>query len=234
MQKKIGTLYTAKNLTKNIRRICESCATCKKNKSRGHNKIGLMSQLGPASRPSEIVSIDTIGGLGGTRSTKKYLHLLVDHYTRYAVFLTSKTQNAKDFIKLVKNTIETNDIGMILTDQYPGINSREFKEFLEEKNIPIIFTAVNAPFSNGLNERLNQTIVNKIRCKINEKERKIAWTSIAQECVKKYNETEHTVTGFAPVYLLEGTNVAILPNELKKKLKGRTGYKTGKRHWRTP
>lgn len=217
MQKKIGNSYTAKNLTKNIKRICEACTTCKKNKSRGHNKIGLMSQLGPATRPFEIVSIDTIGGLGGTRSTKKYLHLLVDHYTRYAVILTSKTQTAKDFIKLVKNTAETNDIGTILTDQYPGINSREFKEFLEEKNIPIIFTAVNAPFSNGLNERLNQTIVNKIRCKINEKEKKKAWTSIAQECVKQYNETEHTVTGFAPAYLLEGTNVAILPNELKKK-----------------
>jgi hypothetical protein len=32
----------------------------------------------------------------------------------------------------------------------------------------MIFTAVNAPFSNGLNERLNQTLVNKIRCAINQ------------------------------------------------------------------
>lgn len=225
MQKKIGNSYTAQNLTKNIKRICEAWATCKKNKSRGHNKIGLMSQLGPATRPFEIVSIDTIGGFGGTRSTKKYLHLLLDHYTRYSVILTSKTQTAKDFIKLVKNGAETNYIGTILTNQYPGINSREFKEFLEGKNIPIIFTAVNAPFSNGLNEILNQTIVNKTRCKINEKKGKKAWTSIAQECVKQYNETEHTVTGFAPAYLLEGTNVTILPNELKKK------KKTEKKDW---
>lgn len=32
---------------------------------------------------------------------------------------------------------------------------------------------------------------------------------------KKYNETEHTVTNFAPKYLLEGENVNILPTELK-------------------
>lgn len=131
-----------------------------------------MSHLGPASRPFEIMSIDTIGGFGGSRSTKKYLHLLVDHFTRYAYIGTSKTQNSSDFIKLIKNVTEDNNIGMILTDQYSGINSKEFKQFLDEKNIPIIFTAVNTPFSNGLNERLNQTLVNKIRCKLNEEKKR--------------------------------------------------------------
>lgn len=215
LQKKIGPIYTAKGLTRNIINICKNCEICIKNKSRGQGKFGLMSQLGPATKPFEIMSIDTIGGFGGSRSTKKYLHLLVDHFTRYGFILTSKTQSATDFIKLVKNVLETDEIGMILTDQYPGINSREFKEYLEENNIKLIFTAVNTPFSNGLNERLNQTIVNKIRCKINEKHNKKTWTTVARECIDKYNETEHSVTGFAPKYLLDGTNVTLLPNELK-------------------
>jgi transposase InsO family protein len=176
-----------------------------------------MSHLGPATRPFEIVSIDTIGGFGGSRSTKKYLHLLVDHLTRYAYIITSRNQSASDFIKLIKNVTQSYRIDMVLTDQYPGINSKEFKDFLKEENIKIIFTAVDAPFSNGLNERLNQTLINKIRCKINEGENKIAWTTIAQKCVEKYNETEHTVTKFAPKYLLEGENVDILPVELKSR-----------------
>lgn len=135
-------------------------------------KFGLMSHLGPATKPFQIMSLDTIGGFGGSRTTKKYLHLLVDHFTRYAFISTSKTQSANDFIKLTKKVLETDEIGIMLTDQYPGINSREYKEFLEENNTQLIFTAVNAPFSNGLNERLNQTLVNKIRCRINEKKRK--------------------------------------------------------------
>lgn len=216
MQKKISVLYTAKNLTRNIELLCKRCEICLKNKTRGQDKYGLMSHLGPATKPFEIVSIDTIGGFGGSRSTKRYLHLLVDHFTRYAFIVTSKTQNANDFVKLINKVTEYGPIGLLLTDQYPGINSKQFKNTLNEKTIPIIFTAVNAPFSNGLNERLNQTLVNKIRCKINEKNNNKAWTTVAHDCVDKYNSTEHTVTGFAPKYLLDGTEVSILPNELKK------------------
>lgn len=175
-----------------------------------------MSHLGPATKPFEIMSIDTIGGFSGSRSTKRYLHLLVDHYTRYAFITTSKTQSANDFIKLVKTILETDGIGIILADQYPGINSKEFKKFLKENKVKLILTATDSPFSNGLNERLNQTLVNKIRCKMNEKKEKKAWTTIARECVDKYNETEHTITGFSPKYLIDGTNVTALPEELKR------------------
>lgn len=92
-----------------------------------------MSHLGPAKRPFEIISIDTVGGFGGSRSTKKYLHLLVDHFTRYAWIETSRTQSANDFIKLVGRITKDDKIGMALTDQYPGINSKEFKDFSGRK-----------------------------------------------------------------------------------------------------
>lgn len=218
MQRTISPFYTAKNLTKNIKIVCKTCEVCIKNKSRGQIKYGFMSHLGPATKPFEIMSIDTIGGFGGSRSTKKYLHLLVDHFTRFAFIQTSKTQTANDFIKLVKDITDTENIGMILTDQYPGINSKEFKDFLQTKKVPLIFTAVNAPFSNGLNERLNQTLVNKIRCRVNEKGTKKVWTTIAHECVNKYNGIEHSVTGFSPQYLLHGTDATALPKELKQKI----------------
>jgi len=113
-------------------------------------------------RPFEIISIDTVGGFGGLRSSKKYLNLLVDNFTRYAGIFTSKTQSANDFIKLIKNVTQDYNIDMLLTDQYPDLNSKEFKQILKRKNISIVFTAVDAPFSKGLNEMFNQTLVNKI------------------------------------------------------------------------
>jgi|GEM_PF-6408525 len=62
MRNNICPYYTANNLIKNIEQICKSCTICIKNKSRGQLKYGLMSYLGPATKPFEIMSIDTIGG----------------------------------------------------------------------------------------------------------------------------------------------------------------------------
>lgn len=220
MHQNISPYYTAENLTENIKKIRRDCLTCIKNKTRGQQKYGLMSQLGPATEPYQIISIDTIGGFGGSRSTKRYLHLLVDHFTRYPYIRTSKSQSEPDFIKLVDMVSETEEIGSILDDQYPGIDSKEFREYIEEKNIPIIFTSADSPFSNGLNEILNQTLVNIIRCKMNENKKKVAWTTVAQECVKIYNDREHSITGFAPSYLMYGKNSTTLPKELKITITG--------------
>lgn len=52
------------------------------------------------------------------------------------------------------------------------MNYKEFKEFLKNEKAEMVFYAVDAPFSNGLNEKLNQTVVNKIRFKINENDKK--------------------------------------------------------------
>ena len=92
-----------------------------------------MSQLGPVTRSLEIISIDTIGGFGGLRSTKKYLHLLVDHFTRYAFIITSKTQSAHNFIKLINKVTDTQEIKTLFSDQYPGINSKKLKKFVTSK-----------------------------------------------------------------------------------------------------
>ena len=65
-----------------------------------------------------------------------------------------------------------NRIGTLLTDQYAGLGSSEFRGHLKREGIVHIFTAVDSAFSNGLNERLNQTLINRIRCRLNEKKNK--------------------------------------------------------------
>jgi len=101
------------------------------------------------------MSIDLVGGFDGNRSTKKYLHILADHFSRYAFISTSKGQNARDFISLINSVAQHHRIKIILADQYTGINSKEVKDYMKLMNITLIFTSVDCPESNGLNERLN-------------------------------------------------------------------------------
>lgn len=211
----IRPFYYFKSMDKIIKEFCKTCTVCVQNKTRTGRAIGLMSKLGPAESPFQVMSIDTVGGFSGGRSTHKFFHLLVDHFSRYAWLRTSTGQEATDYIKLMDPIIKDNQIKTVLVDQYGAFTSKKFKTYLKNRNIQLVYTTVDNPQSNGLNERLNQTLVNRIRCRINENDTRGAWTKIAQTCVDEYNKTIHSTTGFQPGYLLHGEKVEVVPEELR-------------------
>ncbi|GFX91504.1 transposon Tf2-11 polyprotein [Trichonephila clavipes] len=59
--------------------------------------------------------------------------------------------------------------------------------------------------TNGKCERVNQSIVTKLRCKVNSSPTKIPWTKLLEQVINEYNLTPHSVTKFPPAYLLFGT-----------------------------
>lgn len=206
--------YYCRHMDRLVGDFTRSCRVCAMNKTRRRRRMGFLSRLGPAERPFQILSLDTIGGFAGNRSRKRYLHLLVDHFTRFAWIRTSSTQNATDFIKLLEPIIEKENVEILLADQYTGINAVKLKECLKKHRVRLVFTAVDCAESNGLNERLNQTIVNRLRCKINSDTRNKPWSVLADECLREYNSTQHSVTKFAPEYLLLGKRDEIVPAQL--------------------
>ena len=92
---------------------------------------------------------------------------------------------------------------------------KKFKSYIKNKGIQLLYTSVDNPQSNGLNERLNQTLVNRIRCRINEGYGNLSWTTVAKSCVEDYNNTYHSTTKFAPTYLLYGVKSQIVPDTLQ-------------------
>jgi len=128
----LSPYYHFKGMRKLICEICSGCEICIRNKIRARSEKGFLGHLGPAKEPFEIMSLDTIGGLGGKRSTKKYLHLLADHFTRFAYILTSSGQSVIDFIKITDKVNKENQIKLLLTDQYGGLCSNEFEDYLRE------------------------------------------------------------------------------------------------------
>ena len=165
--KKIRPFCYFKKMDRIVDKFCKHCEICIKNKSRTRRPIGFMSKLGPARKPFEIMSFDTVGGFSNNNSLKKYIHILIDHFSRAVFMSTSKTQRSGDIITLIDSTGETDSIKIILAERYPVMSSKEVQEYARKKNIKLIFTSTDCPSSNGLNERVNQTLVNSIRCKIN-------------------------------------------------------------------
>ncbi len=93
---------------------------------------------------------------------------------------------------------------MILADRYTGIKSNEFSNFLGKNDIKLILITVNCPQSNGLCERVNQTIVTRLRCKLNDNNQNVCWPKLLEKVTEEYNNSPHSVTQFTPKYLMFG------------------------------
>ena len=201
----ISSTYYWPEMTKSIKEFVECCSICQTNKIQRSKKLGELSQFGPAKEPFDIISIDTVGGLSGYNSSKQYIHIAIDNFTRYTWTLASRTQTSKDFINLLKQIMQTNKPKIILADRYTGINSKEFLNFLTKNDIKIQFITVNCPQSNGICERVNQSLINRLRCKFNENENyKVCWPKLLVKVTEEYNNTPHSATLFSPKYLLLG------------------------------
>ena len=100
-------LYYFKNMDQIVDKFCKQCKICIKNKSRTRRPIEFMSKPGPAKKPFEIMSFDTVGGYSNNISSKKFMHILMDHFSRTVFMSTSKTQRSDDITKLIDSTGET-------------------------------------------------------------------------------------------------------------------------------
>ena len=102
-----------------------------------------------------------------------------------------------------------------MADKYTGITSKRFLGYLKSKDIKIFFTPTNHPQSNGLIERLNQTLISRLRCKFFEEPSK-KWTDLIKIVINQYNSTPNSVTSYPPKYLLKGIADFTIDTPLEK------------------
>ncbi|GFT59498.1 transposon Tf2-6 polyprotein [Trichonephila clavipes] len=186
------------------------------NKKSTQKKYGLLEEVPVAEEPFEIISLDTVGGFNYHNSQKKYLHIVLDHATRYAWTFPSKSVTSETYTNCLKQIFSIQCPKQLLSDRNAAFTSSKFKKFLKHHNIRQLLTSANRPQCNGKNERVNQTLVAKLRCKVNSTT-KTPWTKLLEQVTYGYNNSPHDVTGFPPAYLMFGTLPydSPLPNQVK-------------------
>ncbi|UYV70917.1 hypothetical protein LAZ67_8001095 [Cordylochernes scorpioides] len=190
-------------------RQVKTCPTCQLTKRPLGPTYGEISQPPEAKEPFDLLSLDTIAGFAKYSNTKIYLHVVVDHFSRYAWTFPSKSTSIITYQQVLKRVLQDGSPKRLLTDRAPAFTLPKFRSFLLNRNIHPLLTTSNNPQANGLCERLNATLTGKLRL-LHLENPKIAWTKLVKRVTIIYNKTPHSTTGFPPIYLMFG----ILPPEL--------------------
>ncbi|UYV67493.1 hypothetical protein LAZ67_5000897 [Cordylochernes scorpioides] len=209
MTRLISTQYYWKGMSEDISKTTKACAICQSTKHPRGPTFGELGQLPVATQPFDLVALDTIAGLAKYGNAKTYLHVVVDHFSRYTWTFPSKSTSITTYQQVIKRVLQDGSPKRLLTDRAPAFTSPKFRKFLINRNIHPLLTTSNNPQANGLCERLNATLTGKLRL-LHLENPKAAWTKLAKRVTVVYNNTPHSVTGFPPGYLMFG----VLPPEL--------------------
>ncbi|UYV67035.1 K02A2.6-like, partial [Cordylochernes scorpioides] len=191
----------------------QNCNICQMSKTPKGPKYGELGELPESPLPFDLVSMDTIAGFSRYGSAKNYLHVVVDHATRFAWTFPSRSTSTTTYIQVIKKVLQSGCPRRLLTDRAPAFTSPRFRRFLISHNIQPMLTTSNHPQANSLSERLNATLTGKLRL-LHLQHPRASWTMLQSKVVKAYNDTPHSVTGFPPSYLMDGS----LPKELSQHL----------------
>ncbi|UYV68755.1 hypothetical protein LAZ67_6000683 [Cordylochernes scorpioides] len=209
MTRLISTQYYWKGMSEDISKTTKACAICQSTKHPRGPTFGELGQLPVATQPFDLVALDTIAGLAKYGNAKTYLHVVVDHFSRYTWTFPSKSTSLTTYQQVIKRVLQDGSPKRLLTDRAPAFTSPKFRKFLINRNIHPLLTTSNNPQANGLCERLNATLTGKLRL-LHLENPKAAWTKLAKRVTVVYNNTPHSVTGFPPGYLM----FDVLPPEL--------------------
>jgi transposase InsO family protein len=203
--KLITPYYWWPDIRKDIRKHVASCKTCQLAKTRHLPELGKFTLFESDIEPLEVVGIDTIDlGASAAKTRHKYIQVVIDHMTRY-VWAVPTASNSAAAIKTVLSDIfkTVGPFGRIITDQAKNFKSRELKDFLNTHKVKHSFSSSYHPQTNGIVEKANGTIIEKLRAAMLDRP-KCKWSTLLKEVVHKYNSTPHDITGFSPRYLLLG------------------------------
>jgi transposase InsO family protein len=205
--KLITPYYWWPMILKDIKQHVSSCKTCQLTKHNHQPTPGKFVIPESDLEPMEVVGLDTIVmGPAANNTRHKYIQVFIDHLSRY-VWAYQTASNTAATIKTLLTNLHNSGIKIrrIITDNHKNFNNKLIKSYLHQNQVKHSFSSTYHPQTNGIVEKVNGTIITKLRAEIFDKPKR-KWSTLLTDVVRNYNDTPHDTTGFSPRYLLFGVD----------------------------
>jgi transposase InsO family protein len=183
-----------------------SCEVCNKNKK---PNVKAKAQLGQyhAGVPLERIHMDILGPLPETKNGNKYILMIIDQFTKWIECFPLPNQKAEIIAKnFVDNVICRLGCPLELhTDQGKNMDGTIMHQICELLQIAKTRTTPYHPASNGQVERYNRTLLQALRCYIENKQD--TWDEYLQQIAGAIRACKNRQTGFTPNEMMMGRDV---------------------------
>lgn len=203
------------NMEQDVKEYIKHCEICQKQKYSLETKQEL-EITDTQDEPWQKIYLDIVGPMALTERDNKYLLTCQDNLSKYLIAIPLVDQTVQQVAqKLVEHVICIFGIpNVIITDRGSNFCSELFKRICKLFKIKDIKTTAYRPESNGALERSHLTVIQYLRCFINNKELN-NWDEWIPYANFMYNTTPHSVTKFSPYELLFG-KICSIPGALQK------------------
>ena len=200
------TIFAAKRrfywrrMNSTIQKYVEKCRVCQLNKGNAHKKLPLRKYPIP-DKTFEVISTDLIGPLNTTPDGNKYILVVTDFLSHYAVVKAIPNKKGDTVAQALWEIFCEHGCPTILySDSGCEFRNAIMSEMAKNLHFQHVQVAVYHPASNGLCERKNSAILTALKCFLNEGE----WDKCLPTAQLAVNAAYCVSLGDSPFYVYKG------------------------------
>lgn len=205
----IKSKYWFPKMTKFIRKYVTSCLDCAFRKGHYGKVEGQLHPIPKPDVPMHTVHIDHLGPFSKTGRNNQYILMITDAFSKFTIARPTRSLSSAETIRILKDIFSLFGFpSTIVSDRGLAFCSRYFKNFMVERQIKHVLTAVATPRANGQVERVNRTILDGLRTSVEDGD----WDVKLPHVIFGINNTRHETTGYAPFNLMFKHKSRVLPD----------------------
>jgi len=213
--KKLSRIYYWPSMKKDLYSYIQSCSSCIAQK-RHYGKIhGLLKPIPVPSEPFEMVSTDILGPFPISDSGNKYIINAICLFSKWAEIRAIPDQTSETIAKFLEEQVFCRHAApkILLSDNGPSYISKILSAYTKLYRVSHRFITPYNSRSNGLSERLNQTVSKMISHYVNSSHTN--WDTHIYQLNFAYNTTVQESTTKTPFEIIYGRHPSF-PYEFTK------------------
>lgn len=187
-----------------IRRLVRCCPSCQVRKTPTCRPVGMLEPIAPPDGPFRFWGVDHMGPLPRSPRGNRYIIVAIDYFSKQVVAAALPSARSGPALRFLRDEIvyKYGVPDKIQSDQGRAFVSREWVEAMDKMGIRHVLSSPEHPQANGLVERANGVIINRMFAYVQDKMED--WDEWVQSAAFAINTAVQESTKMAPFEILYG------------------------------